>query len=429
MFLVKRKSVQFVIFCAIFWHIGQAVAQNVRCNYSNHYFWTKGYKTTNASYYKCDLDTRQANYGEKLTGIYGQHETGHTDDDVKLIINYKDNKLKTFSSIFCQKFPNLEIIGIHNAEIETIDEDSLSNCKNLDKLFLNENKIQELPEFLLIRNPKLTHLRIQQNQLTTLPENFFLNQKELVLLYLKDKNQINFLPSNIFRPLVKLEVLDLGDNRLESINSELFVNLQNLRWLRLDGNQIAEIPSKCFASLRNLEKLLLDENRIKTLNSDSFDGLQNLQVLNVGNNEISNLPVGVFTPLKNLQELSLSDNKLTTIHSDSFGVHNQLTKVNLEHNKINAIDEKFIDNTAVSSLNVERNICSQLNTGTRSEIKPNLKKCFNNYQPRRQSQLQVIHPSSPLRNQFSNQNMCGKSSTGQGNIIGGSHISRGRFPW
>jgi len=78
------------------------------------------------------------------------------------------------------------------------------------------------------------------------------------------------------------------------------------------------------------------------------------------------------------------------------------------------MDPKFIDNTAVSDLDMTGNICSQLGTRTRNEIKPSLKKCFENYQPRRQHQ---------------SQNICGKPSTGQGDIIGGSQISRGIFPW
>jgi len=393
-----QKNLQFLIFCAIFWLINQVEGQTAKCDYKNY-----------ASYYTCNLDTGDANYNEELTRIDGQQETGHTDTDVKLIRNDKDNKLKTFSSIFCKKFSNLEVIRIVDAELESIDVNSLSNCKNLDKLLLSVNKIRELPEFLLFRNSKLTQLWIHDNQLTTLHENLFLNQKELEFLYLSE-NQINFLPSNIFRPLMKLKVLELHSNKLQSINPDWFVNLQNLEWLILNGNQISEIPSKCFASLRKLESLWIYQNKIKILKSNSFDGLQNLHLLNLDSNEISDLPVGVFTPLKNIQNLGLDQN--TTIHSDSFDVHNQLTKVYLQDNKINAIDEKFIDNTAVTILNMTNNICSLIDTGTRSQIKPNLKKCFDNYQPR------TISIKT-----------CGKGPQVEIRIIGGDEVERGMYPW
>jgi Leucine-rich repeat (LRR) protein len=405
------------IFCGVFLFVNKSSAQIARCDYKYDYFWTAVYKTTNASYYKCNLSTRQANYNEKLTTIDGQHENGQTDDDVKWIDNYENNILKEFSSIFCQKFPNLEVIRIDNAEVESIDEDSLSNCKNLEHLLLYGNKIREIPENLLIRSSKLTLLWIRNSQLTTLSKNLFSNQKELETLDL-NSNQINFLPSNIFDPLLNLESFYLDNNKLQSIDPKWFVRLQNLKWLRLDGNQITEIPSKCFENLRNLEKLWIYDNKIKTLNSDSFHGLQNLKLLSLYNNLISDLSVGVFPQLKNLELLSLKDNNLTTIHSDSFGIHNKLTKINLQDNKINAIDEKFINNAPISILNMTNNICSNSMMLTKNEIKQNLKNCFDNYQPR-------------IQQYQNNQNsiQCGHSKIGLGNIIKGTQINKGDFPW
>ncbi|KAL7013184.1 hypothetical protein ACKWTF_015240 [Chironomus riparius] len=399
-------------FFLLLYFIHATEAQTAKCFYTFKYYETKSFKTTNTSYYRCDLDTKQGNYNEKLIRIDGQHGTGHSDADVKWIISYKNHKLKTFSSIFCQKFPNLEVIQINDAELEVIDEDSLSNCKNLDQLISIGNKIREIPENLLTQNLNLTYLWISNNQLTSLPENLFLNQKELEELYLY-YNQINVLPSIIFRPLAKLQVLYLNNNKLQSINPEWFVTLLNLKWLGLQGNQISEIPSKAFAALRNLEKLWLFENRIKTLKSDNFYGLQNLKTLSLHTNEISDLPVGVFTKLNNLQDLNLKNNKLTTIHSDSFGVSNNLTKLWLVNNKISSIDPKFIDNIAVSILNMTNNICSQTESKRRSEVENNLKDCFVNYRPR-----SVQIPNS-----------CGRPVMPQGSIIGGAEIKRNSYPW
>jgi len=262
---MKSMNLQVVIFCAIIWLINQVEAQNVKCDYNYHDFWTDSYRSKDATFYSCYLNIGNSNYNEKLTRIDVQHGTGYTDAHVKYISNHVD-KLKTFSSIFCQKFPNIELFQIANAELESIDEDSLSNCKNLNRLLLDGNKIREIPGNLLIRNLKLTYLWIYNNQLTTLPENLFLNQKELVELYLQ-QNQINFLPNHIFRPLVKLEVLNLDNNRLQAINPGWFVNLQNLKQLVMAENQISEIPLKCFASLRNLEKLWINNNKLTIIHS------------------------------------------------------------------------------------------------------------------------------------------------------------------
>ncbi|KAL7013281.1 hypothetical protein ACKWTF_015317 [Chironomus riparius] len=414
-----------IIFPIIFAFSVKVKSQTAECSYHYKSFATHGRRTTNDTFYSCTLNTKQANYGQKLLTFKGQHKLGHSDGNVKHLRIFNGNKLKFFSSIFCQKLPNLEVIFINETSVELFDENSLSSCKNLKYLFVEFNRIRVVPENLLTQNSKLLKFWIQNNPLTTLPENLFLNQKELEDLDLS-KNQINFLPSNIFRPLTKLQVLYFYNNKLQSINPEWFVNLQNLRWLALAGNQISEIPSKSFASLRNLKRLWLFGNRIKTLKSDSFDGLQNLQILNMYSNEISDLPVGVFNKLTNFQELILFSNKLTIIHSDSFSFHDDLTRIHLGKNKINAIDPKVIDNTAVSTIDMEDNICSQLQTEDRSEIKPNLRKCFKNYQPRRQNQLLIQNPVQSLSlNQF----YCGRRFTGQGNIIGGARVNRGDFPW
>jgi len=417
---MNKKLWIFILFCGTFWLRKEVKAHTAICDYEYDIHSTFGYKNTSASYYKCNLGTSQANYDEIVTRIDGQHENGQSDDDVEWIENYNDNKLRALTSVFCQKFPNLRVIYMMNVELESIDEDLVLDCENLDHLFLHDNKIRELSENFLIGTSKLTTLSIQNSQLTTLPQNLFLNQKDFYELCL-NKNQINFLPSSIFRPLVKLEVLYLYDNKLMSIDPEWFITLQNLKWLRIDGNQISEIPSKSFTSLRHLERLSLNKNRIKTLNSGCFDGLEDLQILSLHINEISDLPVGVFTPLKNLQKLFLQNNKLTTINSNSFGIHNKLTEVYLQDNKINAIDEKFIDNSNIVTLKMAKNICIQINTRKRSEIKSNLKRCLDNYQPRLRPQV-IKHPTKQII-------QCGKSKNGQGNIIGGTQIKSGDYPW
>jgi len=116
-------------FCFIFWLFNGAKGQTAKCDYKNY-----------ASYYTCYLRLREANYDEKLTRIDGQHEAGRTDADVDRIETYRDSNPKTFSSIFCQKFPNLKSIKMLNTFMQSIDDDSLKNCKNLDNAEFSGNR-------------------------------------------------------------------------------------------------------------------------------------------------------------------------------------------------------------------------------------------------------------------------------------------------
>lgn len=428
--MLNQFSILLTIYVT-FSHISQSSLQSVKCDYSIQWFWRNGHvPINNNSYYTCYLDTRNTEF--RPTYIEGQHSTGRTDNDVEHIIAYKGKTLATLTSIYCEKFKNIEVFKIDTAQMAAIDENALQNCKTLKYFAVDGNNLRALPEYLLIRNPKLKHIWLQKNQLVTLSENFFLNQRELTTLELYF-NQISYLPPKIFKSLVGLRELHISENRLQVLDLEWFTNTVNLEYLSLNGNQITSIPPNVFKSLNRLQITFIYGNRIRTLYPQSFVGLYSLKTLALFKNEISDLPQGVFAPLTSIEELSLHFNKLTTVHSDSFAIHGYLKKLYFEHNSIISFDEKIIDNTAVETLNMTNNVCSSFITGNRNEIKSLMSNCFRNYQPRFRSVPQIVQrPVS--NNQQSPENspssgFCGRPIKAQGNIIGGSRITQGAFPW
>ncbi|CAG9811188.1 unnamed protein product [Chironomus riparius] len=390
----------------------QTFVESVTCNYEDDGgFYTFIRKNQQVPSYICNITT--TNYGgyENPSEIRGYHQNLKTDKEVKIIQAHYPLKLKAISSVFCQKFQNVEVMDISYTETEVIDENAFQTCATLKLLHLRVNKIHKLPDSLLTIHSKLTNLWMNFNQLATLPEKLLNTQSELKGLYLGN-NQLYFLPNYVFYYLVKLQYLDLGNNRLQAINPNWFKNLQILQELSIDSNQISDLPANVFKPLGNLKSLLLQNNIIKNVYSDSFVGLQNLKRLVLGNNEIFDLPGKVFASLTSLEELWINNNRLTTIHSDSFSSHAQLKTVYFANNKINAIDAKFIDNTAVSYLNMLDNFCYQDEIQSRERMKQYLGRCIENYQPR-----------------LGQASTCGRPVTGHGNIIGGTQISRGAFPW
>ncbi|XP_070501523.1 uncharacterized protein [Chironomus tepperi] len=415
-FLIPKMNVNIlIVFCGILWIQSCVGARSADCGYSIRYYRTTGYIKQNKSYYSCYLSTKLQSSINTVTTINGQHKSGHTDDDVRFLYISNGSSINTFSSIFCQKFKNLEVVQTYAASINSIDGNSLEKCENLDVLSLKGAQLNSIPNELLTRNSKLSKIWIIDSQVTTLPENLFSSQNKLKLLSL-DGNQINFLPSNIFNPLTQLEYLDLHNNKLQSIDSKWFKNLHNVKELFLSENQISVVPDKSFEFLIYLEVLGLAKNRIK-FNSDSFVGLHNLKELYISNNEISELPQNTFEPLRNLELLSMFSNKLTTIDAASFGVHKNLVEISLRNNKINQIDEKFIDNTAVNRIFMKDNICSNEELTGITNIKAGLKTCFENYETTK-TQHEVVRTYQ-----------CGQPLRGVGTIIGGKYAKRGNFPW
>ena len=105
--------------------------------------------------------------------------------------------------------------------------------------------------------------------------------------------------------------------------------------------------------------------------------------MGLSGNKISKLSKNIFGHLESLEDLDLSLNQLTVIHSDSFWIHRKLVVVNFENNTINAIDERFINNTEIGDLNMKGNVCRRDKINTRIQMKRALKDCFENYQPRK----------------------------------------------
>lgn len=283
--------------------------------------------------YICELSLENINELELMTKLNGVHNTNKANNDVKILKKSSSMELTNFMFKFCEMFNNLESIDMSGVQIEEIDADSLQSCSKLRQMSFEKNNIREIPANLLDTCPKLTHLTFASNQLTSLSENLFNNQQKLEHLDLS-YNKIKLLPANIFKPLTRLKIL------------------------------------------------LLNKNKVATLDPNLFIKLRDLQRLNINNNRLTDLPKGIFKNLNFLENLKLKANFLTTIHSDAFGEPDELTTVDISFNKLNSIDEELIQNSRISSIDVQGNICSQEFLQSRTEIREKLNLCFSNYKRR-----------------------------------------------
>ncbi|XP_070504342.1 coagulation factor IX-like [Chironomus tepperi] len=269
-----------------------------------------------------------------LNTIWGYHDPydQKNDADVKILtVMIKSRILMTvFPSIFCDHYPNIEVIDMSEAEIEEVKINSLKNCRNLEVAQFYNNKISELDENFLSTNRRLKEIYLNYNKFTTIPENLFRNQEDL-------------------------QILDLSANLLD------------------------DLPYNIFESLKNLKTLKLDINKLAILNPDWFKKLESLETLDLSSNEIDELPDNVFSSLYSLKSLNLDHNNLQTISSRSFDPHPQLEAVGFYKNSINAIDQRFIDNTKIKTLNMKGNICIDDSKITGRDIKRKLSQCFTNY--------------------------------------------------
>lgn len=291
-----------------------------------------------ASYsgYMCNLLVDSPHGFNNFTKIIGVHKDGFTNDDVVRITGTARQTtpfLLSIPSIICETFQNVVRIELMNIRFQIIDENSFKNCKNLSILILDENSMTQIDENAFIENLELEVLSMERNLFSTLPENVFANQQNLKRLVLD--MAVPHLPENVFNSLINLEELDLGQNNLRELKVQWFENLRQLQVLSLYHNNLQELPSNVFINLESLIAINLAINELKVIHSDSFGYLINLKTL--------------------------------IIHS----------------NLLNAIDERFIDNTGIENLQLYTNVCISKNvfdnSTSRQLMRSELHTCLDNF--------------------------------------------------
>lgn len=198
-----------------------------------------------------------------------------------------------------EKFPNVEKLVLE-ASVKQLNVDDFKSANNLKNLTIG-------------------------NQLETIPANILADAKKLLTLSF-EKNRIFQVDDFAFDHLDKLEVLNLGENKLKVIRTNWFKGLSNLKCLYLPSNEIETIQQGAF-DLPSLTELSLFNNRLQTLPDDLFSGAKQLEILTLNMNEIIAVPKSIFD-LRNLKKILLNSNNITGL---DLGALSQLPKLDSLH--------------------------------------------------------------------------------------------------
>lgn len=142
-----------------------------------------------------------------------------------------------------------------------------------------------------------------------------------------------------------------------NIPSIICETFQKVERIEMHFFEIKLISDNSFENCKELNFLDFLTNNISIIDENSFIRNTKLEFLSFQLNQINELPSKLFEPMNKLEILGLISNNLTVIHSDSFGVLPILRIVYLQNNQVNAIDEKFINNTGVMLLDMHNNLC------------------------------------------------------------------------
>ncbi|KAJ8767798.1 hypothetical protein K2173_020738 [Erythroxylum novogranatense] len=181
------------------------------------------------------------------------------------------------------------------------------------------------------------------------------NKEHVVELVASGLGLSGKIPENTIGKLSKLQSLNLGDNKIAALSSDLW-SLGSLKVLNLSSNLISGSLSSNIDNFGVLETLDLSDNLFTGEIPATIGSLANLSFLKLDRNGFEgSIPLGV-TNCKSLSFMDLSGNKLSGSLPLGFGAaFPKLKSLNLAGNKISGQSSDFSQMNSITSLNISGN--------------------------------------------------------------------------
>ncbi|KAK9960356.1 hypothetical protein ABG768_008217 [Culter alburnus] len=251
-----------------------------------------------------------------------------------------------------------EILQMYSNYISFIEDFAFKDLKSLKTLMIGSNRLV-LNGYFKKDLQKPTILDLANNKLDSVHRGGFESLKSLKNLSLPD-NQISFIEAGSFDGLTNLIFLNLQSNKLSrgSIKDSVFSRLPNLKTLLLNNNYISYDNQKPldhppFQNLRKLKTLNIFSQGHKGMHylpSNLFKGLRSLEELQAENLNINSLDPDTFTYTPYLWELDLSRNELLSLTTRIFLPLRVLKTLHLSKVGLQSLD--FLINANLSKLHL-----------------------------------------------------------------------------
>lgn len=156
--------------------------------------------------------------------------------------------------------------------------------KEVEVYSLSHNVISELDNFCFKESgyTSLKLLDLSYNSIFWIGLHAFSGLDKLIHLDLSN-NRLRFIPSDLFWDTPELDTLDLSTNVFENLKNEPFIMHAKLKVLNLNNCRMKALPKRLFTRLPNLRKLDLSENYMVTLNTEVLLPLRKLDRIELRN--------------------------------------------------------------------------------------------------------------------------------------------------
>ncbi|XP_070504913.1 chaoptin-like [Chironomus tepperi] len=360
----------------------EAVRDQLQTCFDNHEqdgFMECNYVTVPA--YTCELTIQNILGRANPDRIGGKHVDNQNDSDV-MFVEALLQHTSSFPSIICRQFNNLQYIYLLESKLEVLTREAFESCTNLDVLFLDQNEIRVIPDNVLPPSPTLAWVSFFSNEVNQIHPNAFAGT---ALSYINlDGNRLTIINPDWFEGTIgrNLMYFMISSNNISTLHSNSFPNLPKIFEISLSSNPLTDIASDAFAGLSALEILELENCGIRTLDPQWFSDLSSLVAVFLNENQLTELPENVFG---NVRQIHVANNQLQRIDANAFPNLSSLILFNGRNNQINEIDPIFYNDTqSLYNLQLNGNICVSIDIMNlalnREYYRPMFEQCFANFE-------------------------------------------------
>lgn len=167
---------------------------------------------------------------------------------------------------------------------------------------------------------------------------------------------ISDVSANAFEMDVNMKELDLSDNKIRSLQDNIFVANKQLIYINLSFNVLKELPAGLFYAIPNLEVLILKGNSFDPEKLNIFNSLNKLKFLDLSSNGFlgKNLNLSMFDGNQQLASVDFSGNNMVGTSGKLFDSLRKLDSLYLDRCSLYVIPDfavgKNLENLQLLSL-------------------------------------------------------------------------------
>lgn len=154
--------------------------------------------------------------------------------------------------------PQLEVLRIHDNQIDIIENDAFTNLTALKKVYADQNKLEYWNREWFGDSRALELVDFQFNKIRTIPRRAFELMPKLREIYF-DYNEIRTIQADAFKGLEYLKYLGLRNNRLKDINENIFPDKLKIRTLLISANYLNTISTEVLKKI-SVKDIVMDYN-------------------------------------------------------------------------------------------------------------------------------------------------------------------------